>query len=234
MSSLGRSMASPACASARRRALPGDVVQRPQHRGDVAQRGVGPAAVLERAQRVALEADHAIAVIGDEQPAQVEVAVDAHHRGGGGHGLEPRQARGDGRGVAPELDGDRRVHRADRVDGQVELAMRVPAPGLQLVVGGLARSEVRGIGRRRGERGVEPRDQRPEVRRDVRRPVQRHAARRRDEVRRGTPPSARRRRRHRGRTPGASPRVATPPSRVTASAQPARRGTPVNRASSER
>ena len=108
--------------------------------------------------------------------------MDAHHRGSSGHGLEPRQARGDGRRVAPELDGDRRIHRADRVDGEVELAMRIPAPGLQLVVGGLAGSEIRGIGRRRRERGVKPRHQRPEVLRDVRRPVHRHAARRRDEA----------------------------------------------------
>ena len=108
--------------------------------------------------------------------------MDAHHGGSSGHGLEPRQARGDGRRVAPELDGDRRIHRPDRVDGEAELAMRIPAPGLQLVVGGLAGSEIRGIGRRRRERGVKPRHQRPEVLRDVRRPVHRHASRRRDEA----------------------------------------------------
>ena len=115
-------------------------------------------------------------------PAQVEVTVNTHHRGGGGHGLEPRQACGDGRGVAPELGGGRRSTGRPR-QGQVELAMRIPAPGLQLVMRGLARSEVRGIGRRRGERRMEPRDQCPDVLSHVRRPLDRHAARCRDEVR---------------------------------------------------
>ena len=95
-----------------------DVVERPQHRGDVAQRGVQTPALLDRPQRLALEVDDAIAVVGDQELAQVEVGVDPHHQRGAGHGLEPRHAGGDRRRRAAELRARRprstARHRRDR------------------------------------------------------------------------------------------------------------------------
>ena len=50
--------------------------------------------------------------------------------------------------------------------------MRLQPPGPELVAGRLARGEVHGLGRRRRERRVEPGDERPEVRRDLGRPLE--------------------------------------------------------------
>ena len=109
--------------------------------------------------------------------------MDPHHERRGRHGLEPGHAGGDRRRLALELRAGLRVDRRDGRDREVELAVGLQAPGLELVVGRGARGEVHRLGRRGREGRVEPGDQRPEVGRDLGRPLHRHAAGRRDELR---------------------------------------------------
>ena len=132
-------------------------------------------------------------------------------------------------GLAAQLLGGLAVDGRHRRQREVELPVRVHAPGPQLVAGRLARGEVRRVGRRRGEGRVEPGDERPEVRGDLRRPLEAHGRRAPRRGPRGTPRSSRTRPPRPRRTPGASRPSTAPLSRVTTSAQPASRGTPGNR-----
>ena len=159
-----------------------DVVERAEQRRDVAQRRVGPSAVLDRAQRLALEVDDAVAVVRDEDLAEVQVGVDAHHGGRRRHGLEPRDAGRDRRRLA--LRARAAMSRSTAATaGIARLSCRSASwrHARSSSWDRVARGEVRRVGRGRGERRVEAGRQRAEVRGDLGRPVQARGPGRRDE-----------------------------------------------------
>jgi hypothetical protein len=91
-------------------------------------------------QRLALEVDHAVPVAGDQDLAQVVVAVDPRQQRRAREGLEDGEFRGDRRREAaqgPTRLARRHVHRAD------QLALCRPRPRAQLVAGRLPRFEFR-------------------------------------------------------------------------------------------
>ena len=201
---------------------PGHVVQRPQHRGHVAQRRVEAAPVLDRSQRLALEVDHAVPVVCDQHLAQVEVARGCASRSARWHGLEPREAGGDLRRLGPKLVRELAVDAGDGGDRGLSwrvASMRQPAArrGRRRAARGPAHPRAA----TRAPRGARRQD--PEVLGDLRvaprGPAGPTAA---IERRRGAPPSTRTRPRRRARRPGASRPSRRPPR--ASRPRPSRRG----------
>ena len=211
MSRPGRSMRPPARSLGPATRAARHVVERAEQRGDVAQRRVRAAPVLDRPQRLALEVDDPVAVVRDE-----DLARGAGRRGCASRSASsppPRSARRGPRSPAPRARSSRAASRSTAATaGRARLSCRCAscrhARSSSRVASRGARSGASGGGV--ASAAWRPATSVPEVRGDLGRPLEARGPGRRDEPGEELGGPLVRVRRRRRRTPGASRRSPTP------------------------
>ena len=176
-SSPGASSGPPLRACARRSGASPDVVERAEHRGDVAQRRPWRPTLVGRAQRLALEVDDAIAVGGDEHLAQVVVPWIRVSSGARRERVEDRERLGDPRReLAEQRARPPRRSTSSALDRAASRRVRRTSAEARRGSRPVARSS--GTSRARREGRVQPGRERPEVGGDLGRELDAHLARR--------------------------------------------------------